>query len=158
MGDSLNGVPNKDLSLFGYMKGEGSGPITIVSKYFASEGGISFGEEEMLSRPGGTFPWQPFVADIHIPADDPLRLRDPTTDPRALQIFIRQSPPEWAQGSAAFDELAVINWEETVSLSEGATLSTPHARDFLRISGSPGTHGLTLTFRTFPGRLLLKAV
>ncbi len=151
-GDALNQVPNKNLSFIGYIRGKGAGPITIVSKYFASEGEIPFGEEEILAHPGGTFPWQLVVADIHMPADDPARLRDPTTDPRALQIIIRQSPPGWGRGTADFDEIAVVSWEETISLSDGGLLSTPHARDFLRISSSPGAHQLTLKFRSFTPR------
>ena len=149
MGDALNEVPNKNLSFIGYMKGERAGPVTVVAKYLASEGEITFGEEKILSVPGGTFSWQPFIADIHMPADDPSRHRDPTTDPRALQIVIQQSPPQGGIGIAEFDEIAVINWEETISLSQGASLSTPHARDFLRISSSPGVHRLTMKFLSF---------
>ena len=149
MGDALNQVPNKNLSFIGYMRGEQAGPITIVSRYSASEGEITFGEEEILTHPGGTFPWQAFVADLHMPADDPSRLRDPETDPRALQIFLRQSPPDFGLGIAMFDEIAVISWEETVNLSEGAVLTTPHARDFLRITASPGPHLVTLKFHSF---------
>ena len=152
MGDALNQVPNKNLSFIGYMRGEGAGPVTVAAKYLASEGEITFSEEEILSIHGGTYPWQPFVADLHMPVDDPSRLRDPITDPRALQIFIRQSPPAWGIGIAEFDEMAVINWEETINLSQGATLSAPHARDFLRISASPGVHRLTLNFRSFKPR------
>jgi hypothetical protein len=148
-GNALGETPDKNLSFIAYMKGEDAGRISIISKYMASEGNISFGEEEILDHPGGTFPWQPFVADIHMPADDPLRLRDPATDPRALQIFIHHSSPDTNRAIAQFDEIAVVSWEETVSLSDGAVLSTPHARDFLRISGTPGTHQLILKFRSF---------
>ncbi len=149
MGDALNQTPNKNLSLVGYIRGQEAGPVTIVSRYWASEGDITFGEEEVFTNPGGTFPWQQFTAEIHMPADDPLRMRDPITDPRALQIFIHQSPPDYGRGIAEFDELAVVNWEDTYDLSGEVQLKTPNARDFLRISGSPGVHQLNLTFRSY---------
>lgn len=149
MGDALNQVPNKDLTFTGYIKGENAGPITLVAKYLASEGEMTFGEEEILSLPGGTFPWQPFVSDIRVPPDDPSKPRDPASDPRAVQIFIRHSPPKMGLGVAKFDEIALISWEETVNLSGGAQLTTPHARDFLRISGPPGLHRVSLKFRSY---------
>ncbi len=149
MGDARNQVPNKDLTFLGYLQGENAGPIRIVAKYLASEGEMSFGEEEIISLPGGTFPWQPYVADIHLPQDDPAKARDPTTDPRAVQLFIHHAVPQMGLGVAGFDEIAIISWEESIDLSRGASLATPHARDFLRISGPPGPHLLTLKFRSY---------
>lgn len=149
MGDALGEVPNKNLSIIGYIHGDGAGPIKIMARYLASEGEMTFGDEEILSHPGGTFSWQPFACDIHMPLDDPSNPRDPTTDPRALRIFIHQSAPEKGIGIAQFDEIAVINWEETIDLTQGSKLATPHARDFLRISSSPGIHPLTLRFQSF---------
>lgn len=149
MGDALNQVPNKDITFIGYIRGENSGKISVTAKYLASEGELTFGEEEILALPGGTFPWQQVVSDIHLPPDNPSQSRNPTTDPRAVQIFLHQAPPRMSIGIAEFDDLAVVSWEETINLSDGAQLRTPHARDFLRIAGPSGTHHLTLTFQSF---------
>lgn len=149
MGDALN-EPNKDVSLLGYLRGEGSGPVSIVSRYYASEGAAEFGEEVSFNHPGGSFAWQPFAQDLHMPPDDPSRPGDPTVvNARAVRVFLRHSPPATGQGYACFDEIAVVNWEETLDPLTGPVLDTPHARDFLRVQGSPGTYDLALTFRTY---------
>ena len=46
-----------------------------------------------------------------------------------------------------FDEVAVINWEEQLTLDPKNHLVTPHARDFLRVKGAPGNYQLSLIFR-----------
>lgn len=149
MGDAANQVPNKELTLVGYVRGENAGKVSVVARYLASEGEMAFGDEEILALPGGTFPWQQVLADIHLPPDDPSRPRDPAADPRAAQIFIRQAPPPMGIGIAEFDDLAVVTWEESITISGGSLLKTPHAREFLRITGRPGTHHLVLTFRSY---------
>jgi poly-gamma-glutamate capsule biosynthesis protein CapA/YwtB (metallophosphatase superfamily) len=155
MGDARNQVPNKNLTFIGYIRGRDAGPVKIISKYLASEDpvdggpGMTFGEEEIVVLPGGTFPWQQYLADIHMPPDDPGVPRNPVTDPRALQIFIHHLPSVKTTSIAEFDDLAIISWEETVNSSKGATLRTPHARDFLRVTGTPGTHQVTLAFESY---------
>lgn len=148
-GDARNQTPNKNLTFLAYIHGQDAGRVRINARYFASEGEKTFGEEELLTIPGGSFPWQPYIADIHMPADNPLMQRDPTGDPRAVQIVIRHSPSEKNSAIAEFDDLAVISWEEEVNLTSGAILNTPHARDFLRITGQPGNHKITLTFQEY---------
>ncbi len=155
MGDARGQTPNKNLTFLGYIRGQDAGPVKVIAKYLASEdpvdgsGGMTFGEEEVLAIPGGTFPWQQYVSDIHMPPDDPAVPRDPVADPRALQVFIHHSASPKTTSIAEFDDFAIISWEETVNSSRGATLRTPHARDFLRINGTPGTHQLTLTFESY---------
>lgn len=75
-----------------------------------------FGEEDAVIHPGGSFDWQPFSADLNMPADLPV---DPgqvagELNARALRIFIRQSPPDSGNALAVIDELAVIGWEEEI--------------------------------------------
>ena len=148
-GDARNQTPNKNLTFLAYIHGQDAGNVHIIARYLASEGEMTFGEEEILSIPGGSFPWQPYLADIHMPADNPTIPRDPTRDPRAVQIIIRHSPSGKNNAIAEFDDLAIISWEDEVNLTTGAILKTPHARDFIRITGPPGTHQLTLTFQSY---------
>lgn len=133
MGNALN-KPNKALSLLGYVKQQNSGPLSIVARYYASEGEQTFGEEEVYSSAGGDADWTVFSADLNMPAEA-----------RAARIFIHHAPPAKSQATAAFDELAVVNWEETVA--SGEVINTPHARDFVRLEGEPGTEiNLKLNF------------
>jgi len=149
MGDAPN-TPNKDVSLFGYVLGEGAGRISIVSRYYASEGAAEFGEETPLDHPGGTFAWQPFAQDLHLPPDDPNQPGDPpAVNARAVRIFLHHSPPATGAGYACFDEIAIVNWEETLDPMTGPVVDTPHARDFLRVQGPSGTYQLALTFRRY---------
>jgi poly-gamma-glutamate capsule biosynthesis protein CapA/YwtB (metallophosphatase superfamily) len=149
MGDAQN-APNKDLSLFGAVRGQGAGRIRIVSRFYASEGNAEFGEELSVDHPGGTFGWQPFVQDLHMPPDANLPAGDPLTNSaRALRVFLRHSPPATGSGYAWFDEIAVVNWEEALDPLTGPVLNSPHARDFLRLQGSSGTYHLALTFRRY---------
>ncbi len=140
MGDALN-TPNKDLSLFGYYKGENAGDINIVSRYYASAGDLQFGEEIALTHTGGSFDWQPFVSDLNMPADE---FGDPELDARAVRLFLRHSPPVSGDGMVAFDEMALIGWENTIEIAQ--TIAVPHAKDFLKVTGEPGVHQLSITF------------
>ncbi|HFD11699.1 MAG TPA: CapA family protein, partial [Crenotrichaceae bacterium] len=145
MGDALD-QPNKKLSLFGYFRGENAGPITIQTRYYASAGELVFGEEDAMVHPGGTFDWQAFSADLHMPIDVPVEEGQVPGEQnaRAVRLFIRHSPPVYGYALASFDEIAVINWENTIT--PGIEMLVPHAKDFLRIKGSPGIYQLTLTY------------
>ena len=50
----------------------GSLPVTLRTRYYASIGDLVFGEEDVVTHPGGTFDWQPFSADLNMPADVPV--------------------------------------------------------------------------------------
>lgn len=153
MGDALD-MPIKDLTLFGYFKGDNAGPITLRTRYFASVGDLVFGEEDAVTHPGGSFDWQPFIGDLNMPAEVPVAPGQVAGEfnARALRIFIMHSPPASGDALAAFDELAVIGWEDEIT--PAVQVQIPHAKDFLRVSGTPGTHQLTLTFgRHVPGVL-----
>ena len=145
MGDALD-IPIKNLTLFGYFKGDNAGPITLRTRYYASVGDLVFGEEDAVTHPGGSFGWQPFSADLNMPADVPVAAGQVAGEfnARALRIFIRQAPPDSGNALAAFDELAVIGWEDEIT--PAVQVLIPHAKDFLRVSGTPGTHPLTFTF------------
>lgn len=152
MGDALN-TPNKDLSFLGYISGQNAGAIKIIAKYYASEeiGNESrvFAEEEVAHHPGGTFPWVPVVADLHMPPDDPEQAQDPSANARALRVFFRHSPVAKGKATAAFDDIAIINWEEVFAGDGETSLATPHARDFLRVKAAPGSYRLSLNFRAY---------
>ncbi|MDH5552090.1 MAG: CapA family protein [Nitrosomonas sp.] len=148
MGEST-GEPNKALSVLTYALGKNSGSLKIVSRFHASIDELTFGEEVSLQHPGGSFDWQPLFADINMPDDSTEDITDVTNNPRSIQLFISQSPPNKNSALAIFDELAVINWEEQLTLEQETNLVTPHARDFLRVEGTPGDYQLSLTLRQY---------
>ena len=152
MGDALN-TPNKDLSFFGYASGQNAGAIQIVARYFSSEekelGSKNYGDEVLLQHAGGSFSWQAIRSDMHMPADDPYNSADPSTNARSLRIFLRHASPITGEGTAAFDDIAIINWEDSFSSGVPVNLPTPHARDFIRVKATPGVYKLALTFRTY---------
>ena len=150
-GDAEN-RPNKNLSLFGYVRGENSGELRITVRYYASFGEEIFGEELAYYHAGGDFPWQPLLSDLTMPEDLSQYQDQPSLNPRALRLFLRKSPTEFGGGMAAFDELAVINWEVLQLLSGELTLQTPHAQDFLRIEAAPGRYTLQLDYDTHQPR------
>ncbi|MES9889994.1 MAG: CapA family protein [Candidatus Thiodiazotropha sp.] len=147
-GDAIDEA-NKDLSLIGYLKGENAGRIQLVTRYQASIGSGEFGEEIAYTHNGGTFDWQPFYADLNMPEDRPEFDSDKRYNPRALRLFIRHSPMDEGIGLAVADEIAVVNWETPEFLSGSLSYGTPHARDFLRVNGSPGNYVLNLTFNRY---------
>ena len=146
MGDAHD-TPNKDLSLFGYYKASNAGLISIVSRYYASFGELEFGEEIALSNAGGSFDWQPFVSDLNMPADVPVIGEPGELNARALRIFIHQSPPLSGEGLVAFDELAIVGWEDNIVASQ--LLDVPHAKDFIKITAGAGNLQLTLQIRKY---------
>lgn len=145
MGDALD-APNKNLSLFGYYKGKNAGPITIQTRYYASAGEMVFGKENAVIHPGGDFDWQPFSTDLNMPAEAPVEDGQVAgnLNARALRIFIRHAAPDSGYALASFDEIAVISWEDNIT--NNSLIETPHAKDFLRVSGTPGQYQLELTF------------
>ncbi|MES9850163.1 MAG: hypothetical protein ABW145_17405, partial [Candidatus Thiodiazotropha sp.] len=119
------------------------------TRYQASIGSCEFGEEIAYTHNGGTFHWQPFYADLNMPEDRPEFDSDKRYNPRALRLFIRHSPMDEGIGLAVADEIAVVNWEASEILSGSLSYSTPHARDFLRVNGSPGNYVLNLIFNRY---------
>jgi hypothetical protein len=146
MGDGID-EPNKDLTVVGYAMGENAGPTDVIARYYASEGDAVFGQEVVFRHSGGTFDWTPFAFELSMPDDVEPGNRE--ANPRALRLFLRQATPDSGEALAAWDDLAVVSWEETLDLAGGVTLPTPHQRDFLRVEASPGTISLQLTFRSY---------
>jgi poly-gamma-glutamate capsule biosynthesis protein CapA/YwtB (metallophosphatase superfamily) len=148
-GDALD-QPNKDISVFGYMAGQHAGPVSVIARIGASYGDKEFGDQIVYQHPPGNYKWQPFLADIAMPPEDPT-LPPPTNQQqaRAVRIFFHHSPPAKGFGTVSYDELAIINWEETFSLDGGGTFAAPHPRDFVRVAGTPGVYSISLTFRSF---------
>ncbi len=148
-GDGEN-TPNRDVTVFGWLRRESSGPVQIWVRYQASEGDATFGDHLVWSAQGGSFDWRTFAADLDVPLDVPNG--DAETNPRALRVFLRHLPPSEGSGLVTWDDIAVITWDETVDLQGGAALPAPNARDFLRIEAAPGTYAVDLTFRRYsPG-------
>jgi hypothetical protein len=145
IGDA-EGTPNKDLTLLGYMKLDNAGRIEIVARYYASSGGLTFGEQVAYYTAGGDADWTRFSADLSMPADDPDV--DPTDDsahPRAVRLFLRQMPPQTGSGEASYDDLAIISWDP--GSLDGATLPDTNSIEFLRLQATPGIHHVQLRLR-----------
>jgi hypothetical protein len=141
-------APNKDLTLFGYARGEDAGSGQVIVRYYASEGVLEFGEQVAFQSDGGSFAWMAFAFDLEMPedkTDNPNLGR--TINPRALRMFLRHSPPKKGEGLLSFDDMALIAWDEDLEI--GAPLDTPHARDFLRVEGVPGEVNLELVFQSY---------
>jgi hypothetical protein len=149
LGDATDS-PNKDLSLFGYVRGSNAGAAKIVVRYYASEGAAEFGEEIAFEKAAGTYNWQSFSGDLTMPPDDSSRPGIPAAvNARALRLFLRHAPPVWGEALLYLDELAVINWEERLDPFLRPALATPHQRDFLRVEGPPGQYALHAVFRKY---------
>lgn len=149
-GDALD-RPQKDLTLVGYISGENAGPIELKVRYRSSEGERAFGDAIVFSHPGHTFDWEPIAVDLAMPEDlPPEQVVNPKEDhPRALMLWLRHYPPTQGEGLALFDDFACVSWENPLDLNYPIQLQVPHARDFLRLEGSPGEVQLHLTFRAF---------
>lgn len=143
LGDATD-EPNKFLTLYGWVRGNNAGPVSIVSRYYASEGNAVFGEQRPLTRSGGEYGWQPFAADLSMPAETSPATG--ITNARAVRLFLRHSPPAQGNGLASFDDLALINWEPKTA---GPTLqlATPNIRDFIRVEGVPGNATVRVVLR-----------
>lgn len=142
MGDPID-RPNKRLSLLAYVAGENAGPVSITSRYYASEGTAQFGEERIGVSRGGTFKWRQVSADLHMPDD--VAHAAPLRNARALRLFVRHSPPASGAGRVAIDEMAVISWEAAA----GRAIATPHGFDFVRVRAAPGSQRLRLKLRSY---------
>ncbi|GMV82461.1 MAG: hypothetical protein AMXMBFR7_36450 [Planctomycetota bacterium] len=148
-GDAID-QPNKDLSLFGYITGQKAGPVSVYARIGASVGDKEFGEVTIYERAPGSYKWQPFLADIPMPPEDP-DLPPPADEQqaRAVRVFFRHSPPNKGFGVVGYDELAIVNWEETFDMDAGGAFTAPHPREFIRVTGAPGKYTVSLTFRSF---------
>jgi NAD(P)H-hydrate repair Nnr-like enzyme with NAD(P)H-hydrate dehydratase domain len=63
-------------------------------------------------------------------------------------LFFRHSPPKEGDGVVALDNIAIVSWEET--FEQETELVTPHAKDFLRLTGEAGQEvNLQLSFESF---------
>jgi poly-gamma-glutamate capsule biosynthesis protein CapA/YwtB (metallophosphatase superfamily) len=138
------GRPRQDLTLVGWLRGQGAGAFRVVVQYQPIQFYNVFGEQDALRHPGGTFDWTLVATDLRFPAG-PAR-PDLYNAPWALNLSLRAAPPARGQGLSALDDLAVVAWERD---GEGATLrlDTPHARDFVRVEANPGAYTLRVTFR-----------
>lgn len=151
IGDARN-EPNKNLSFFGYFKGVDSRPFTIESFYYGSIGEMEFGSTLLHSSQGGTFDWQAIEQPIPMPADTVF-----TDNPyvylaqnaRATKFYIRMKNTHKGNAHLYVDDLAIINWEESHSTNQTIQLSTPHAREFLKVEGLAGSYTLELEFTRY---------
>jgi hypothetical protein len=147
LGDAEN-EPNKDLSLLAYTQADNAGRVTVAVRYYSSGGNTDFGEESVWDGGLGSWDWKPLVADLHMPADDPDNATSTTANARALRIFIEHTGPKRGEAFLRVDDVAVITWEESLTLDGSTELSVPHPRDFIRFDGEPSEFVAHVTMRT----------
>jgi poly-gamma-glutamate capsule biosynthesis protein CapA/YwtB (metallophosphatase superfamily) len=142
-----NDVPNKDLTLYGYLKRENAGQVNIIARYYASEGDKQFGEENALAQAAGTGGWLVVESSLHMPADQSVFIED---NARAVRFFLRHSPPANGNGLAVYDNLALVAWEKAMIPTQA--LTTPHINEFVKIIAPPGQYRIKATFKRYvPG-------
>ena len=144
VGNALD-QPEKDLSVVGYVNGENAGPATIEARYYASLGDAEFGSEVIFRRDGGSWDWEPFVADLSMPPDDPAQPESRTQNARALRLFVEHTAPPEGEGYFRLDEIAVVSWGKASDPASLASIPTPHPHDFIRLEGAPGSVDLRVT-------------
>jgi poly-gamma-glutamate capsule biosynthesis protein CapA/YwtB (metallophosphatase superfamily) len=142
-------LPNKNLSLFGYVKGENAGELQVQVSYHASVGEAAFGDRVVHRRAGGDYDWTSIAVDLDMPADDPAHAQSYELNARALRVFFRQAAPESGEALLALDEVAIVNWDRAVADPGPELLATPHARDFLRVDATPGVYRIRLSLRGY---------
>lgn len=140
--------PQKDLSLLAYTQGENAGPVTIDVRYYASEGELTFGNEIVWDSVSGDWDWKPVTLDLTLPPDDPDDPDSPTKNPRAVRVFFEHLPPKQGAGYFRVDDVAFVNWEQSLAVDGSEELDIPHPRDFIRFEGPPGLFTATVTMKT----------
>ncbi|MCI5212403.1 MAG: hypothetical protein D3910_27295, partial [Candidatus Electrothrix sp. ATG2] len=146
-GDVTN-TPLKDLSFFGYLKGDNAGRTQLKVRYHASIGVNTFGEE-YFDLTQGSHDWLAQEVVLNMPADDPLYPNDPENNARALRLFLQQDPPATGNATISYDELALINWEISSNLTSTLTFTPVNQYDFIKIIGVPGSYQLSITVRSY---------
>ncbi|RJO67474.1 MAG: hypothetical protein C4523_09055 [Myxococcales bacterium] len=146
-GDDL--PDRRDLTLFGYAHGEAAGEAQLVVQLYGDGGAKEPLGTWSAILPPGDYPWTPVAVSFSSPAD----ATDFIAGPEAVSVALRHAPPAKESGVVAFDELALIGWEESISLDGRSPLAAPHGRDFLKLTGAPGTRFLSLVFRRFSPRI-----
>ncbi len=139
---AATGAPNKDVTLFGYVRGDNAGAVRMVVRYHASEGEVEHGEEVAVTVPAGTYAWRPFAAPLAFPADvvAPTDPGSATQNPHAVRLFLRHAPPLVGDAVVRYDDLALISWRAAGALDAGLELAAPNPIDFLRVTAPPGAH------------------
>ncbi|RKH31816.1 hypothetical protein D7Y13_12085 [Corallococcus praedator] len=138
------GPPNRDLTAVAWVKGQGGGAFSVGVQYLPVESYTLFGSQTLLRHEGGTYDWTLVSEDLRFPADPPQP--NLWNAPWALDLTLNTAPPKSGQGVTAVDDLALVAWERQASGST-LTLTTPHARDFVRVEAPAGTYTLRVTFR-----------
>lgn len=138
--------PNKNLSVVGWMKGEGASFLSVNVRFLAPEGDKTFGEQKLFERRSGDYDWTLFHSDVVFPAEpaDPNEFNAP----RALRLDLRLSSGSRDEGVLAMDDLAVVAWEHRLSGS-ALQLLTPNAHDFVRVHGGAGKVRLQVLLRRY---------
>ena len=139
MGDATN-TPIKDVSLVGWFAEDNAGPWQVEATYTTSIDGLTFGTELLLDEDGGSSDWQLRQVPLSIP-DDSHTLGPDQLPPRGVRLRLRHFPPAAGDARLRIDELALVSWEGELAPDDHRT---PHAYEFARLRGAPGSYRLTL--------------
>ena len=134
----------KDFSLFGYSKADNAGKLDVKMVYTTAEGGFEFSSQLIDIQPAGSHDWQTLSYDFSLPSDE-LTLGPDQLPPRGIKVTFRHFPPSSGEASLALDDLAMISWQQKVTLTESIWRTEKlHGFDFLRLNSvSPTTLKLT---------------
>jgi hypothetical protein len=144
LGDAEH-VPNKDVSVLAYVKGENAGQVTLEASFEASVGEVQFGRKTVRVLDPGSYEYSPVAEDLEFPYTPPADAKTYEFDARALRLFVRHAPPRSGNALLALDDIAIINWD-FASQERNVKLMAPHGRDFVRVEGKPGSVKLELEF------------
>lgn len=148
LGD-VDHTPNKDVSLVAYLKGDNAGKASIEASFLASIGEAAFGKKSIYAAPAGSYDWRPVLVDIAMPPDSPEHAQSYELNARALRIFLRHAPPARGDGLLAIDDVAIVNWDLSLTQAGSHEVAIPHARDFVRIDAAPGSYGVELELTSY---------
>ena len=146
---------NRDVTVIGYLKGDGAGASVLRLRYVSDADSLLFGEEDVAVGAGGSHDWQRFAVAARFPDDSvtltppPDRLGNPgePVPSRGLRISLRHAAPGDGTGLLMADDFAAVAWEDPVH--SGQAIAVPHGRDFVRFRGAPGVYPLSLQFARF---------
>lgn len=124
----------KDLTLWGYAKGQNAGNFSVRVFYVTEMDDLEFGQEDISLLEAGTYGWQAFKTDLNVP-DDSNTLGEDNLPPRGIKLRFLHNPPENSgEGLFSMDDVAVISWERTFNAASLHQLSA-NGFDFIQLTG-----------------------
>ncbi|MBQ4833085.1 CapA family protein [Pseudoalteromonas sp. MMG010] len=145
--DAGNDEVFKDFSLLGYSKADNAGKLDAEIVYTTAEDNLEFSTQYVDIENAGTHDWQAFQHDFSLPSDE-TTLGPDSLPPRGIKLAFRHFSPESSEGTLMLDDIAMISWQQPISLTnEQWQTEKMHGFDFMHLQ-SDSTVKLRLTFST----------